>query len=102
MPEYSNVATLRRAIIDTEATIAGCEDVIARDTRRPRRTVSHAASTESGRISSRDTHSQESDDRGRARGAGKRKQLETPDYIDRIIKLKMATANAALSSTPAG
>ena len=43
LPEYSNVAPLRRAIIDTEATIAGCEDVIARNARRPRRTVSHAA-----------------------------------------------------------
>ena len=49
LPEYSNVATLRRAIIDTEATIAGCEDVLARIPRRTRRTVSHAASTESGR-----------------------------------------------------
>ena len=71
LPEYSNVATLRRAIIDTEATIAGCEDVLARIARRTRRTVSHAASTESGRTSSRDTRSQESEDRERTKGAGK-------------------------------
>merc|ERR1711895_174929 len=35
-------------------------------------------------------------------GAGKRKQEDTPDLIDRIMKLKMMKANAALTSTPAG
>ena len=104
LPEYSNVATLRRAIFDTEATITVCEDVLARITRRTKRTVSHAASTarESGRTSSRDTRSQESEERERAKGAGKRKQEDTPDLIDRIMKLKMMKANAALTSTPAG
>ena len=52
LPEYSNVAPLTRAVIYTEATIASCEDVIARDARRPRRTVSHGPSTETGRSSS--------------------------------------------------
>ena len=102
LPEYSNVAPLTRAVIYTEATIAGCEDVLARITRRTKRTVSHAASTESGRTSSRDTRSQESEERERAKGAGKRKLEDTPDFIDRIIKLKMMKANAALTSTPAG
>merc|ERR1712115_486399 len=102
LPEDSNVAPLTRAVIYTEATIASCEDVIARDAGRSRRTVSHGPSTETIRSSSRDTQFQELDDRGRARGAGKCKELETPDYIDRVVKLKMATAHAALSSKLAG
>merc|ERR1712115_216295 len=102
LPEYSNVAPLTRAVIYTEATITSCEDVIARDAGRSRRTVSHGPSTETIRSPSRDRQFQELDDRRRARGAGKHKELETPDYIDRVVKLKMATAHAALSSTHAG
>ena len=102
LPEYSNVAPLTRAVIYTEATITSCEDVIARDTGRLRRTVSHGPSTETVRSPSRNRQFQELDDRRRARGAGKNKELDIPDYMDKIAKLKMATAHASLSSTRAG
>ena len=102
LPEYSNVAPLTRAVIYTEATITSCEDVIARDAGRLRRTVSHGPSTETIRSPSRNRQFQELDDRRRARGAGKSKESETPDYMDKIAQLKMATAHAALSSTRAG
>ena len=55
LPEYTNVAQLRKAVIYTESTITSCEDVIARDTERIRRTSSRGPSTETVRSPSRNT-----------------------------------------------
>merc|ERR1712115_290327 len=115
LPAYSNVATLKSAIFDTEATIAVNEDVV---TRRTKETDFHAANSrkeksastaiDSGRTSSRDIFSQEIEDKEREKRTRKRKQedtpggSDTPDLMDRLMKIKMRKSNAPLTSTPAG
>merc|ERR1711873_117005 len=96
LPAYSNVATLNSAIFDTEATIAVYEDVV---TRRTKETDFHAANSrkeksastarESGRTSSRDVFSQEIEDEEREKRKRKRKEEDTPDLMDRVMKIKM-------------
>merc|ERR1712215_284723 len=70
LPEYTNVAQLRKAVIYTESTITSCEDVIARDTDKIRKTASRGPSTETVRSPSRNTQLQVYD-RRTARGTGK-------------------------------
>merc|ERR1711989_203307 len=115
LPAYSNVATLKSAIFDTEATIAVYEDVVTSRTKEAnfhaansRKEKSASTARESGRTSSRDLFSQEIEDEEREKRKRKRKQedtpgsSDTPDLMDRVMKIKMMKSNAPLTSTPAG
>merc|ERR1712089_75798 len=115
LPAYSNVATLNSAIFDTEATIAVYEDVVTRRTKEAdfdaatsRKEKSASTAKESGRTSSCDVFSQETEDKQKEKRKRKRKEEETPgssdtpDLMDRVMKIKMKNSNAPLTSTPAG
>merc|ERR1712115_594520 len=72
LPAYSNVATVNRAIFDTEATIAVYEDVVTRRTKETnfhatnsRKEKSASTARDSGRTSSCDVFFQEIEDKER-------------------------------------
>merc|ERR1712089_25282 len=115
LPAYSNVATLNSAIFYTEATIAVYEDVVTRRTKNAdfdaatsRKEKSASTAKESGRTSSCDVFSQETEDKEKEKRKRKRNEEETPgssdtpDLMDRVMKIKTKNSNAPLTSTPAG
>ena len=115
LPAYSNIATVKSAIFDAEATIAVYDDVVARRTKEAdvdaatsRKEKSASTAKESRRTSSCDGFSQETEDEEKEKRKRKRKGEETPgssdapDLMDRVMKIKMKKSNAPLTSTPAG
>merc|ERR1712126_475951 len=101
LTSYANVAQLTKAIIYTESTITSCEDVIAREAGRTRRTSSRDPSSSTTGCPSTTTPSH-THNRTRTRGTGHNKDRDIPDFMDKIAKIQHDATHAPLRSTPAG
>merc|ERR1712115_128815 len=101
LTSYANPAKLTTAIIYAESSITSCEDVIARETARTRRTSSQdTALSTTGCPSTTalsNTHS-----RTGARKSGHNTDRDIPDFMDKIAKIQHDATHAPLKSTLAG
>merc|ERR1712240_65383 len=109
---YNNIATVQTAIHIAEASITIYERVVARRIRdaeayaASRRDRGSSAARDSGRTSASDVFGRELDGEDRLRRKrkvdGTRERADVLDMANEVMKIKLKTANARLTSTRAG
>merc|ERR1711873_113720 len=108
---YTNLSAIQTAIYEAEASIIIYDGVIVRrikeaeaDAATSRKERSSSATRDSRRTSANDVCSRELEDEERRKRKAEepRGKSDVPDLVDKVMRIKLETANALLVSTTAG